>query len=220
MPIQIISPPDSTHAHNNTLVLVLYGYSLTAEKFGRVARHLAQSGFQVALPESPYAFLSEWGYGHDWTLHNKGDEALEARARNLMVSESLPGLLRALEKRCGAEDIHIMGFSQGAQVAIQTGIHASELVQGVIAFGLSGYETEWFEDHVFESARRIPILLLHGEEDEWDAISISRRARDHLVSGGFPARLRLFAGGHSVPNDQLDFVAQWIRESKVSGEPR
>ncbi len=212
VPIQMILPPNYVPEKPRTLVL--HGYANSVEKFQEPAEQLAEAGFLVALPESPYAFVSEWGLGYDWTLYNKGDAALQEKARRLMVTESLPGAVSAVQQRYEIDDVYVLGFSQGARVAVQTCIYASELFEGAITFGLSEYEPAWFDTSALKSAHRISLLFLHGEQDEWAAVATSERARDHLTGEGFEATLRLFPGGHVVPSDELDYVAKWIRNDK------
>ena len=214
VPIQVVLPPDYYAKKHRTMVMVLYGYANSAEKFQGPAERLAAAGFVAVLPESPYAFVSEWGLGYDWTLYNRGDAALHERARRLMVTETLPAIASEVKRRYGIDDVYVLGFSQGARVAVQTCVYASELFKGAITFGLSEYKPAWFDQSALESARRIPFLLFHGEQDEWAEVAISKRARDHLVAEGFEVSLRLFPGGHAVPGDQLDYVAQWIRDNE------
>ena len=127
---------------------------------------------------------------------------------------SLPAIVSKVRQRYGIDDVYVLGFSQGARVAVQTCIYASELFNGAITFGLSDYKAAWFDKSTLQSARRIPFLLFHGEQDEWAPVAISERARDHLSGEGFEVILRLFPGGHAVPSDELDFAAQWIRNDE------
>lgn len=214
VPIQVVLPPDYDAEEHRTMVMVLHGYANSVEKFQGPAERLAAAGFVAVLPESPYAFASEWGLGYDWTLYNRGDAALHERARRLMVAETLPAIAGEVKRRYGIADVYVLGFSQGARMAVQSCIYASELFKGAITFGLSEYQPAWFDRSALESARRIPILLFHGEQDEWASVAISERARDHLAAEGFHVSLRLFPGGHAVPGDQLDYVAQWIRDNE------
>ena len=214
VPVQIVLPPDYVAEEHRTMVMVLHGYANSVEKFQGPAERLAAAGFVAVLPESPYAFVSEWGLGYDWTLYNRGDADLQEKARRLMVTETLPAIAGEVKRRYEIDDVYVLGFSQGARVAVQTCIYASELFKGAITFGLSEYKPAWFDKSALESARRIPFLLLHGEQDEWAAVAISERARDHLSGEGFEVSLRLFPGGHVVPGDELDYVARWIRDNE------
>ena len=214
IPIQVILPPDYSPEKHRTLVMVLHGYANSVAKFQWPAEQLARAGFLAALPESPYAFVSEWGLGYDWTLYNMGDPALQERARRLMVTETLPAAASAVKQRYEIDDVYVLGFSQGARVALQTCVIASGLFRGAITFGLSDYEPAWFTESEIASANGIPFLLFHGEQDEWAAAAISERARDHLTGQEFDVTLRLFPGGHEIPSEELDYVAKWIRNSK------
>ena len=146
VPVQIVLPPDYVAEEHRTMVMVLHGYANSVEKFQGPAERLAAAGFVAVLPESPYAFVSEWGLGYDWTLYNRGDADLQERARRLMVTETLPAVAGEVKRRYEIDDIYVLGFSQGARVAVQTCIYASELFKGAITFGLSEYKSAWFDD--------------------------------------------------------------------------
>ncbi len=129
-----------------------------------------------------------------------------------MVTEFLPKTVSAIQRRYKVDDVYVLGYSQGARIAVLTGIYVNQVFKGAVAFGLSGYETAWLDETVLKTARRTPFLLVHGETDEWAPLSISEHARDHLTGEGFEVTFRPHPGGHTMPTDQLDYVAKWIRD--------
>jgi len=217
VPIRMILPPGFVAEQAHTLIIALHGYGSSSEGFQRVGERLAEAGYLVALPETTYPFLTEEGkLGFDWGLYHTGDPELDQRAFELLVTQYMPEAVRAIKERYAIEDTYLLGFSQGAIAAVLSGIYTNEAFDGVISFGLGGYDPAWFEIPVLAapltSGTHLSVLLIHGEADERVPLAVSELARDHLVGAGYDVTLRTFRGGHTVPNDQLDFVARWLRE--------
>lgn len=212
LPTRVILPFGYEGDRAYTLVVALHGYGSTAEAFSRVGKRLARHGFIVALPEAPYAMDVGGKLGYDWTLTHTGDEALEVRAAKLTGGEHLPAVVRDLRERHRIDHVYILGFSQGAIVAVLTGVYKPALFDGIISFGLPYFNLEWFQDDTFEKASGLRVLLVHGEQDQRASIEVSRKAREALRAARYDVVMRKFAGGHSVPGDELDFVAEWLKK--------
>lgn len=217
VPIRMILPPGFVPEEPHTLIVALHGYGSSAESFRRVGERLAEAGFLVALPEATYAFLTGGGdLGFDWGLYHRGDPALDRRAFELLIAGYMPEAVRALQDRYAVGSTYVLGFSQGAIVAMLSGIYLNETVDGVISFGLAAYEPAWFQDPKLAlplaSGRHLSVLLIHGDEDERVPLAVSQGAHNHLAGEGYQVTLRRFRGGHTVPDGQLDFVAEWLRD--------
>lgn len=219
VPIRMILPSGFAPQEPHTLIVVLHGYGSSAERFRRVGERLAAAGFLVALPEATNAFMTEGGeLGFDWGLYHTGDPALDRRAFELLITEYMSDVVNAARERYAVERTYVLGFSQGAIAAVLSGIYLNAALDGVISFGLGGYEPAWFEDpklaSPLTSGHHLSVLLIHGDEDERVPSAVSERARDHLAGEGYEVMLHHFHGGHTVPDDQVDFVAEWLREEK------
>lgn len=196
----------------HTLIVALHGYGSSAEAFGRVGEQLAAHGFLVALPQAPYAFLVEGRVGFDWTLHHLDDDALANRATLPLVESFLPDLARDIGARYSIDRVYALGFSQGAVLAMATSIINHDVFDGVVSFGLPDLRSGWFPGDAFAAGRGVDVLLLHGDADDRVPFAVSSDARDRLTAAGYDVTLHSFRGGHSVLDEQLDYVARWIRE--------
>jgi phospholipase/carboxylesterase len=219
VPIRMILPPGFTAQEPHTLIVALHGYGSSAERFRRVGERLAEAGLMVALPEATYAFMREDGeLGFDWGLYHTGDSALDRRAFELLITESMSDVVRAVQERYAVERTYVLGFSQGAIAAVLSGIYLNDALDGVITFGLGAYDPQWFADPTLASslaaARHLSVLLIHGDEDERVPVAVSEGAREHLAGEGYEVTLHRFHGGHSVPDKELDFVIQWLGEKQ------
>lgn len=127
----------------------------------------------------------------------------------------MPRLIRSLSERYGPATIYVLGHSQGAIASILAGVYNHESLDGVITFGLGAYDPAWFQDPrlapAFESGNHLPILLLHGNNDDRVPMTVSEQAQRHLAEHGYSVTLKPFEGGHTVPSRELDVVIQWLR---------
>lgn len=219
VPTQVILPPQYDPASAHTMIVALHGYGGSAEAFSRVGRKLASAGFIVAIPEASYTILvNNQKLGYDWFLYHTGDEALQLRAGMLAATDHIPRVVTDLRRRYRLDAVYLLGFSQGAMMAFVTGINHNGLFDGIVTFGLPAFDTAWFLDDTLSTARDLRILVIHGEQDEPAPIAISERARDELRSASYDVTYRAFAGGHSVPNDELDFVKTWVQQEGENEE--
>ena len=81
VPIKLLVPADDPEGEPRTLIVALHGFGGSTQEFQHVGDHLAEAGFVVALPESPYSFMTDSReLGFDWTLSHGGGLAVETRA--------------------------------------------------------------------------------------------------------------------------------------------
>ena len=120
VPVQLVFPPGFATDAPRTLVVALHGFGDTSSRFRPVADALAAAGHVVALPEATYAFPAGGRIGFDWTLHHLGDAAASSRAIRLLGTRYLPELVEAIRGRVTVDRVILLGFSQGAAVALLT----------------------------------------------------------------------------------------------------
>jgi phospholipase/carboxylesterase len=110
-----------------------------------------------------------------------------------------------------SERIVLMGFSQGAVLALQTGLRAHQRLAGIVA--LSGYlplgaRTLQTESH--PANQRLPIFLAHGEQDAVVLIDRARAARTVLQVMGHLVEWHSYPMGHEVSDTELAEVGAWL----------
>jgi uncharacterized protein len=109
------------------------------------------------------------------------------------------------------QEITLCGFSFGARVGLEVGI-ADERVVRLIAIGTPVDKY----DFSFLATCRKPILLVHGEHDEYGNVDRLRELVDRLQT---PAELRVIAGAGHFFDDQLDELKRAITEWMLSEPP-
>lgn len=111
-----------------------------------------------------------------------------------------------------ADQILLVGFSQGAAVAFHTGMRYPEKLAGIIA--LSGYIPVPSEDGTDypETNKTIPIFVGHGTYDQVVPPILADKAIEHLTATGFSATFKTYPMDHSVCPEEIDDLAAFINQ--------
>src|SRR5699024_10945569 len=109
----------------------------------------------------------------------------------------------------GPSDTILAGFSQGAMMALDTGLRLDNPLKGIIAF--SGLVIAP-EKLAAEIASRPPVLLVHGDMDDVVPVLGSEAALPLLTDLGVEAELHISQGsGHAIAQDGLDAATKFLR---------
>ncbi|MBX0327200.1 dienelactone hydrolase family protein [Oscillochloris sp. ZM17-4] len=154
------------------------------------------------------------GFGFAW-YHLGGapgnlvpDPETRARARDLLAKfvADLPG-------RLGTDPWHtyLLGFSQGAVMSLALAAHEPARLAGVIP--LSGYlDPDSLDAPLPAAIADLPILQIHGTEDEVIPIAAARRTRDALAPLARRHTYQEYPVGHTISMDGLMLVRDWLAE--------
>ena len=111
-----------------------------------------------------------------------------------------------------ADQILLVGFSQGGAVAYHTGLRYSAPLAGIIA--LSGYIPVPSDDGSGypEANKSMPILVGHGTRDPVVPLVLAEQAMEHLKQQGFSCAYKTYGMEHSVCAEEIDDIATFINE--------
>ncbi|MFG6447588.1 esterase [Roseateles sp. BYS180W] len=153
------------------LFVLLHGAGADVQQMLPMAQRLHHHFPQalLLLPQGPEAFdaIPGGGAGQQWySLHPalQGDSAAQRAAQAQSLSQALPPFverLRHWQQQWGIEPAHtaLVGFSQGATLALEAVQAEPALAGRVLAFGGS---YTWWPQHAPEE---VCLHLLHGLED-------------------------------------------------------
>ncbi|NWF46381.1 alpha/beta fold hydrolase [Hydrogenophaga sp. D2P1] len=202
-------------------LIVLHGLGTTGGDFIPLLRsmNLAAVGpVRCVFPDAPLRTVSFNGSDmHAWYDAAPSDAPrhapLPADEAGLRASQSLVQALIEQEEAQGmpSERIVLMGFSQGAVLAVHAGLRAPQRLAAIVA--LSGYlplgaRTLQSESH--PANQRLPIFLAHGEYDEVVPIDRARAARTVLQVMGHLVEWHNYPMGHEVSDTELADVEAWL----------
>ena len=107
----------------------------------------------------------------------------------------------------------LLGFSQGAAMALEAAVHRP--LAGVVA--CSGYPHAGSLGGV-----QAPVLLIHGRSDPVVPLQAGLRLQALLEAQGCDVALQTFAGGHAVPSEALAPMRRFLegRFTPPSGHTR
>lgn len=109
----------------------------------------------------------------------------------------------------------LAGFSQGAAMALHLGLRHQEKLAGIIA--LSGYLLEDAAHPTPSCRSKIPIRILHGEQDDVVPCSAAATAGSALEQSGYKPTLTTYPGlAHSVNEQEVQAVLDWLMERFAS----
>jgi phospholipase/carboxylesterase len=193
-------------------VVLLHGYGSDGNDLIALAPHL-----QHVLPEavilSPNAHLACRGFGQGYQWFDIDFEGNRLASRQVGVTQARPVLFEFLQDLWSQSDLKpeqtiLAGFSQGAMMALHTGLSLPTPLLGVIGIAgaflaPSGFGTD--------AVARPPVCLVHGDLDDVVAPQHSAEAADLLRAAGYDVSYHVSPGtGHGIAADGLQFALDFI----------
>jgi phospholipase/carboxylesterase len=119
-------------------------------------------------------------------------------------------LRREKERGVPSDRIVLAGFSQGAALALHSGIRYPETLAGILV--LSGYEVVPGTREAEASAanRHTPMLFCHGARDGVVPVVGGRAAYQAHATPGRDAQWREFPIAHEVSDEEIAAVRDWL----------
>lgn len=103
-------------------------------------------------------------------------------------------------------DTFLIGFSQGAMMALHVGTALPEPVRGIVSFSGALVAAD-----AFPAANKAPVALIHGDLDQVVDPALSRQAATELAAAGYDVSLHISAGAaHGIAPDGLDFATAFM----------
>lgn len=182
------------------LVVLLHGLGADGADLIDLAPYWARALPNAAFlsPHAPTPYV-EAGFGRQWfPIADRTPAVLTAgveRARHW-----LDKVIDTELARLGVSDYALMGFSQGAMVALHTGLRHTPAPRAILAF--SGRLMA--RDRLGEITNRAPVLLVHGEADQVVPVADTRAAAPLLRDAGVPVETLFCPGlGHGIDDAGL-----------------
>jgi predicted esterase len=185
--------------------------AMRVEVFARWLSALADEPWAWVLPEGPYPLERRMGdlksIGHAWYLW-EGDTP--AFRRSLRRSEA--HVLRLLERPARRLPLDpsrriLLGFSQGGYFAGSLGLRHAQRFAGIAVAGARIRPA--FAGRDLRGLRRLPILFLHGEEDDVIRLEDARASARELEDMGFPVTFRAVPGQHRWNGAMSEAFREW-----------
>lgn len=209
-----IRPASSGRARS--LVAFLHGYGADgADLLGLadvLAPHLPDTVFVAPdAPEKP----AMSGFGFQWFPIPRFDGSTEAQAAaglraasddlNAFIDQQL--VAAGLTPAAAA----LVGFSQGAMMALHIAPRRAEPLAGVVAISGRLIAPERLAG---DTLSKPPVLVIHGDRDEVVPFAEMAKAGKALVAAGFETYGHVMKGsGHGIAQDGLSVALSFLKEN-------
>jgi phospholipase/carboxylesterase len=197
------------------MVVFLHGYGADgADLLGLadpLAPHLPDTVFLAPDASERVAgapFGRQW-FSIPW-LDGSSEE--ESRAGLIRASADLNGFLEArlAEEGLGPEALALVGFSQGAMMALHVAPRRPVAIAGVVAISGRLLAPERLAT---EAVVKPPVLLVHGDADQVVPFQDMGLAGNALVAAGFTTYGHVMEGtGHGIAPDGLSVALSFLRD--------
>ncbi|MFP7570686.1 alpha/beta hydrolase [Marivita sp. S2033] len=207
---------DALSGETRSAVVFLHGYGANgADLLGLadpLAEHLPDTLF--VAPDAPEAcagapFGFQW-FPIPWIDNSSEEEAMAGMARAV---DDLNAFLDALmvDEDLLPEQVVLFGFSQGTMMALHVAPRREDPVAGIVAFSGRLLAPELLADEVVS---RMPILLVHGDQDDVVPPQSLPEAADALQNAGWQdVFAHIMKGtGHGIAPDGLSVALAFMRD--------
>ena len=109
--------------------------------------------------------------------------------------------------------IFLLGFSQGACLAMEFIIRQEFSLGGIIPIAGFIGKKDRFKNDIVEGAQDTPVLLIHGSRDEMVLPAESEIAFELFSDAGFKVQLQTLPVGHKIPLQKKDIIEKFILET-------
>jgi|SRR5581483_1943520 len=198
------APDGSANTDPLPLVFVLHGRGADANDLADLAPMMG-AGYRFVFPNAPEPFEPARGFqfGYTWFDGWPAEPESIKRSRNLLL-KFIDEILERYATPPGK--MILSGFSQGGLMSLDAGFRTKQKLAGIVV--MSG---ALYEDDPPPFSRDIPVLIVHGTQDDMIPVLAARRARRLLESHGVEPEYHEFPMGHFVTPESIAVVADFIR---------
>lgn len=203
-----VLPPRSGGAPRQ-LVVLLHGYGADGEDLIGLGEPLGEAlpDALFAAPNAP-ARCAQNPFGFEWYPLDFGDMQESVRIGTPTARAAIVEYVEDLWARTGLgpADTFLVGFSQGAMMALHVGLTLRQPVLGIVSFSGALVPPD-----DFAMAPKPPICLIHGELDQVVDPARTREAAEVLSARGYAVSVHFSRGlAHGISPDGLTFATAFM----------
>jgi len=141
-----------------------------------------------------------------------GPSGLQQNAAHIRESELSVRKLIEDEMANGrrAGQIVVAGFSQGAAMAVHTGLRFEERLAGIMSLSMPIPLPERIAIEMVDANRRTPVFLTHGTQDQVIPFEMGVYGHSVLENAGVPVEWHRYEMGHSVCEEEVADIRNWL----------
>ena len=197
-------------------VIWLHGIGQGPGHVQAVARRLAlpEAGVRGVFPRAPGMLVSAvtGRPASTWFIQSL-DKYMRADQSGLMDAERrLRTLIDTEVERFGAQRVALAGFSQGAVMALHSGLRYRLPLAGLALYAAFPLRDLDLLDSVSPATSQVPIWMGHGVRNWVVPYSSGKELRKLLIDRGHPVNWHWYQGGHETFGGVSAELAEFFRE--------
>ncbi|HEY5683301.1 MAG TPA: dienelactone hydrolase family protein [Sulfuricaulis sp.] len=123
----------------------------------------------------------------------------------------LQGLIEVeMQRGMASERIVLAGFSQGAAVALHTGLRYSSRLAGILSLSAPVPYMDNLMAEIHPANASLPVFVAHGTDDQMIPFEHAQQAVRQMQSHGLNLEWHAYAMGHSVAPEEIRDIARWL----------
>lgn len=206
-----------TGANPVASIIWLHGLGADGHDFESIIPELrlpSSPAIRFVFPHAPFRPVSVNGGStmrawYDIAFDEKGIHQNEAHIR---ASEQSLRALIARENERGSESRRIVlaGFSQGAAIALHTGLRHTESLAGIMALSMPLPLAEKIPGELHAANTQVPVFLAHGTMDRVVPYTVGEAAHALLKKIGVPVEWHSYQMEHSLSLEEVNDIRVWL----------
>nr|BFD32911.1 dienelactone hydrolase family protein [Pigmentibacter ruber] len=209
-PLKVVSNIRGDDIKN--IIICLHGFGDNAANFSSLANEINVQNVLWLFPQGPKNYPMGFDGAQWFPLFN--DPTEERRNSEELI---LQLIYEAIEVcKLDFSKVFLLGFSQGAALAIHCGLKTKEKLAGILA--LSGFI---FQAHAIKNAYagkviETPMLVLHGNQDQVIFPVTYYDMLDSLKDLGVKRlRNKIYSNmGHTISSEEIKDITKFIEENR------
>lgn len=196
-------------------VIWLHGLGADGSDFAPVVPHLGLDDVRFVFPHAPAMPVTvNGGYvmpsWYDIRTLDRVPDREDADHVRISADRVRALIAREVARGVPEERVVLAGFSQGAALALYTGLRHPRPLAGLIC--LSGYLVveDTLEREASDAGRGATVLFGHGTEDDVVIVAAGRLAHDRVRALGASTEWHDWPMGHGVSPEEIGVVRRWL----------
>ncbi len=194
------------------VVVILHGTAATGDSMLYLCDRLQLPPCRFILPDGPLRAKGAFAWYDRFTHDRKGIETSRDLLFKLMDQYTRePSNPQTVGNSTKPRPVILIGFSQGAVMALETGLNYKGNVMGIVS--LSGYigDPEKTLAHPLAD-HKTPIFLMQGTEDPVVQEEMGQSTVVALRKSGYHPFLKKVPMGHKISDLEIEEVSKFLRE--------
>ncbi len=226
--MDIMSPREESAVERQTgqaptaSVIWLHGLGADGHDFENLVPELrlpASPAWRFVFPHAPHRPVTING-GHvmrAWYDIAMSESGFEQKIEHIRESVGiLQGLIESeMQRGMASERIVLAGFSQGAAIALHTGLRYSSRLAGILSLSAPVPYLDDLLAEIHPANASVPVFMAHGTDDPMIPFELAQQAIGRMQSRGLSLEWRTYAMGHSVAPEEIRDIARWL--ARVTG---